>query len=224
MNTTDWLGPLTPRAITRLIAHSALAIPLLVGPALAPAQSRAAGPWWPTEWGPDDQAGASNRITPAKVLEALSLVERGEIYEIGQIYENGMPLVGNRTYGLKLIPGGNASGSNRVVGNDEFLAAEVGQVGTQFDGLGHIGRELEMADGSIERVFYNGFTASEMNAGNQTFVDRGRCRLMGALRCAEHGGPGLNAADWHGDGNGDRHRHRAGAKHVGCPHGANDAQ
>jgi hypothetical protein len=25
--------------------------------------------WWPSKWGADDQAGASNHITPAKVLE-----------------------------------------------------------------------------------------------------------------------------------------------------------
>ena len=49
--------------------------------------------------------------------------------------------------------------------NDEFLAAEVGQVGTQFDGLGHIGGEVRYADGSLHRVFYNGFTTAEMNAG-----------------------------------------------------------
>jgi len=142
-----------------LLAHIALIVPLHVG-----AQTREAGPWWPSEWGAEDQAGASNRITPAKVLQALSLVRRGEIHELGQIYSNSMPLVGTRTYGLKLVPGGNAAGANRVVGNDEFLAAEVGQVGTQFDGLGHIGQEMAMADGSVERVFYNGFTGREMFA------------------------------------------------------------
>ena len=62
------------------------------------------------------------------------------------------------------IPGGSAAGANRVIGNDEFLAAEVGQVGTQFDGLGHIGQEMEMSDGRVERVFYNGFTGREIYA------------------------------------------------------------
>ncbi|MGD2166481.1 MAG: cyclase family protein [Gammaproteobacteria bacterium] len=137
---------------------------VLLAPTLVLGQTRTAGPWWPSEWGPNDQAGASNRITPEKVLQALSMVERGEIYELGQVYSNDMPLVGTRTYGLKLVPAGSAAGANRVVGNDEFLAAEVGQVGTQFDGLGHIGQEMEMADGSVERVFYNGFTGREMFA------------------------------------------------------------
>ena len=38
-------------------------------------------------------------------------------------------------------------GKNRLVGNDEFLCAEIGQVGTQFDGLAHIGTRVTMADG-----------------------------------------------------------------------------
>src|SRR5215813_3822762 len=28
-------------------------------------------PWWPSKWGKDDEAGASNHITPAKVLDAI---------------------------------------------------------------------------------------------------------------------------------------------------------
>jgi len=31
--------------------------------------------------------------------------------------------------------------------------------------LGHIGGEVRFADGSLQRVFYNGFTSGEMNAG-----------------------------------------------------------
>ncbi|MCP5144879.1 MAG: cyclase family protein [Gammaproteobacteria bacterium] len=136
----------------------------LLAPLTVAAQSRDAGPWWPSEWGPEDQAGASNRITPEKVLEATSLVKRGKIYELGHVYTNDMPLVGARSYSLRLLPGGDAAGRNGNVGNDEFVAAEIGQVGTQFDGLGHIGAEMKMADGSVQRVFYNGYTAREMNA------------------------------------------------------------
>jgi kynurenine formamidase len=87
------------------------------------------------------------------------------VYEIGQVYERGMPLGGTRDYALRLVPAIEPAGSNRVIYNDEFLAAEVGQVGTQFDGLGHIGGEVRYADGSLHRVFYNGYTSGEMNAG-----------------------------------------------------------
>lgn len=135
-------------------------------PLAAAAQTREAGPWWPhPEWGPTDQAGASNRITPEKIVAAMSLVKTGRVFEIGQVYERGMPLGGGRDYALRLVPAIEPAGTNRVLYNDEFLATEVGQVGTQFDGLGHVGGEVRFADGSLQRVFYNGFTTGEMNAG-----------------------------------------------------------
>jgi hypothetical protein len=129
------------------------------------AQTREAGPWWPhPTWGRGDQAGASNWITPEKVLEAVRLVKTGKVYEIGQIYERGMPLFGERTYAL-LSPASPTYAfptANRLIGNDEFLCAEIGQVGTQFDGPGHVGMRMAMADGSEQDVYYNGFTGAEM--------------------------------------------------------------
>jgi kynurenine formamidase len=149
-------------AALRLAAQLLLAALPLAGHA----QTRAAGPWWPNaEWGATDQAGASNRITPQKVVQAMLLVKTGRTYEIGQVYERGMPLGGTRDFALRLVPAIEPIGTNRVLYNDEFLAAEVGQVGTQFDGLGHVGGEIAYADGTLHRVFYNGYTTAEMNAG-----------------------------------------------------------
>jgi hypothetical protein len=33
--------------------------------------------WWPSKYGPEDEAGALNEITPGKVLEAVRLVRHG---------------------------------------------------------------------------------------------------------------------------------------------------
>jgi len=130
------------------------------------AQTRSEGPWWPSAlWGPDDQAGASNWITPEKVLEAISLVRTGQIYELGYPYEPDMPMLGTRKYASVLIPGRAAAPGGSVF-NEEFVAGEIGQAGTQFDGLGHVGRQVEMEDGSVADVFYNGFTSAEMQSRN----------------------------------------------------------
>ena len=135
-------------------------------PTMLVAQTRETGPWWPhPEWGAMDQAGASNRITPEKIVASMRLVQTGRVYEVGQVYERGMPMGSTRDFALRLVPAIEPTGPNRVLYNDEFLSAEVGQVGTQFDGLGHIGGEVRYADGTAPRVFYNGFTTSEMNAG-----------------------------------------------------------
>ena len=124
----------------------------------AAAQAPVGGEWWPSEWGAEDQRGAANRITPAKVLEAVSLIEQGRIYELGRVYEQGMPLVGNRHFKLTIpgLPTSPGAGPGAVVFNDEMFSGEIGQIGTQFDGLGHVGTEV---DG--EYVFYNGFKLSE---------------------------------------------------------------
>ena len=128
-------------------------------------QNRQQGPFWPnSEWGADDQAGASNRITPEKIMSAMQLATTGKVYELGQIYEEGMPLYPGRSYSMILPSKDGSGGDNRIVGNDEFLATQIGQVGTQFDGLGHIGQEITMENGQVEYVFYNGFTAREMDS------------------------------------------------------------
>jgi len=98
-------------------------------------------------WGPADQRGAANRITPEKVLEAKSLITRGTVYQLGRVYESSMPLFGTRHFSLKIPQTFGPMGSNRLEFHDELVSAEIGQVGTQFDGLGHIG---------VGDVFYNG--------------------------------------------------------------------
>ena len=54
----------------------AAAVALLVSAGMASvagAQTREKGPWWPNvEWGAGDQAGASNRITPQKIVQAVA--------------------------------------------------------------------------------------------------------------------------------------------------------
>jgi kynurenine formamidase len=109
--------------------------------------------WWPSRWGADDQRGAANLLTPQKVLQAKSLITAGKIYQLGRVYEHGMPIPGKRHFSLTIpgLPTGAAPGSNQIVHNDELLSGEIGQVGTQFDGLGHVGVRVGRDD-----IFYNG--------------------------------------------------------------------
>ncbi len=120
-----------------------------------PTQTR----WWPSQWGPDDQRGATNRVTPQRVLEAARLIKEGKVYSLGRLYEPGIPLFGNRHYRLTLpgIPTGGPLGANNIVWNDEMFSGEIGQIGTQFDGLGHVGVRMDGKD-----IFYNGFKLSEI--------------------------------------------------------------
>ena len=117
------------------------------------------GKWWPSEWGPDDEVGASNRITPAKVLEAASLIQNGNIYPLGMTLEAGMPIFGARHVSIT-IPGGPTGGpfgEHELMYNDEMFSGEIGQVGSQFDGLGHVGAKV-----GNEVRYYNGFTQEQV--------------------------------------------------------------
>lgn len=116
-------------------------------------------------WGPDDEAGASNHITPAKVLSAVNMISAGRVYELGRIYEQGMPLFGTRVYRLTIpgSPTGGPLGANNLIFHDEIVSAEIGQVGTQFDGLGHIGRlKGNNANKKNKMRYYNRFTEGDI--------------------------------------------------------------
>jgi len=120
--------------------------------------------WWPSKWGADDEAGSTNHCTPMKVLDTIKYIKDGKIYKLARNYEQGMPCFGKRSFMLRLpsSPTGGPLGENMVVWNDEYLATEIGQTGTQFDGLGHIGIQLGKEGDKSSMHFYNGHTMQEM--------------------------------------------------------------
>jgi kynurenine formamidase len=124
------------------------AMAMLVGAGIVVAQAT----WYPSRWGADDQRGAGNRMTPAKVLEAKNLITRGQTYQLGRVYESGMPIFGTRHYSLRIPKVFGPNGTNQMFYHDEIISGELGQIGTQFDGLGHVG---------IGDQFYNGNRGSE---------------------------------------------------------------
>jgi kynurenine formamidase len=128
----------------------------------AGAQTRASGPWWPSGHGADDQAGASNYVTPEKILEALQLPRTGQTYELGHLYEASMPQYTPRPYYLNVVPAAPATSEGNNTVHGEYFTGYIGQMGTQFDALGHQGQTLRMADGSFKSVFYNGFTEEDL--------------------------------------------------------------
>ena len=149
--------------------------------------------FWPSEFGADDQRGAANRITPERIVNAARLITEGRTYQLGRLYEHGIPLPGKRHFSLTIpgLPTGGPMGANQSVWNDEIVSGEIGQIGTQFDGLGHIGMRVGGED-----LFYNGNKLSDFgdtyglkklgveNAG--VFFTRGIlldvCSLRGADR------------------------------------------
>ena len=112
-----------------------------------------------SEWGEGDQRGAMNRLGPEQVLAASKLIRQGKTIELGRLYSNDMPLPGKRSYQLQ-IPDSlrfGPYGDNQVVFNVDVVESTLTQIGTQFDGLGHVGRRSFWTD-----YYYNGFKGSDI--------------------------------------------------------------
>jgi kynurenine formamidase len=126
--------------------------------------------WWPNElWGEGDEAGSTNWYTkPEVVLRAVAEADKGKVYKLGHEYNAKMPLFGTRQFVMRIpgTPTGGPFGANKIVWHDEFVSTEIGQVGTQFDGLGHIGVQIG-ADGERDKMrWYNGHIESEFATAN----------------------------------------------------------
>ena len=120
--------------------------------------------WWPSRYGPDDEAGALNEITPAKVLEAVRLVRQGRVYDLAHVLHQDIPAFPGRTFRQYLTTnyhqinrrhpdaGPAGLGNNSVNWIVEQVTATQ-QMGTHMDGLNH----LQMGDRT-----YNGFLLADI--------------------------------------------------------------
>jgi kynurenine formamidase len=118
--------------------------------------------WAPSEWGPNDRAGAANRRSAQSVLAAMKLVKKGKVATLGKVYQQDAPGFGSRGWRMTIpgLPTGGPFGKQELVYNDEYLATEIGQFGTQFDGPGHIGVTT-----SKGMFFYNGRYLHDKDVG-----------------------------------------------------------
>ena len=91
----------------------------------------------PSKWGAGDQRGAANHMKPETVLRATRLIRTGQVFELGRRLEESMPLQATRTFELHSKRTAPPQGTNRRGSNEEIVLAEIGQVGTQFDGFAH---------------------------------------------------------------------------------------
>ena len=102
-----------------------------------------------SKFGPDDQIGNLNYVTPAKTLAATKLVTKGKTYRLGIETNKDTPAYPPRTFAVTIVqPGQTAGGSlgpTKTTYNDDMITGWAG-VGTQLDGLGHIG---------IDSLYYN---------------------------------------------------------------------
>ena len=91
----------------------------------------------PSKWGVNDERGSANHMKPKSVLNATRLIKTGEVIELGHVLNAQMPLSAGRVFTMQVKRTAINPGANKRNGNEEIITAEMGQVGTQFDGFTH---------------------------------------------------------------------------------------
>lgn len=99
----------------------------------------------------DPDAGALTGLTTAMVRDAADLVTEGKVYRLGVVSGPETPVWGDRTYSMEIFDLG-VNGPNKVTGHDDRVETHLG-IGTQIDGLGHIG---------LDGVHYNGVANTDI--------------------------------------------------------------
>ena len=137
----------------RSCLHGILGILLL---ALVVSQVRAQDPWYLSKYGAQDTLGALNELNPDKTKRAAELVKLGKTYALGVETGPDSPAYSPRTYNvtvLQLDDGmGTPMGSNKATGNDDLMTFWMG-IGSQIDGLGHMGENHRYYNGNMARDF-----------------------------------------------------------------------
>lgn len=97
-----------------------------------------------SKWGPDDQIGSANLVTPERTLEAAKLIKQGKSMPLGIVISSETPAFAPRSLSLQVVQP-NQQGGQKLTGfgypgnyNDDVLQTWVG-IGSQIDGLGHLG-------------------------------------------------------------------------------------
>jgi kynurenine formamidase len=120
------------------------AIILVSSASLALAQSDCKTLVPPSPWGPNDQTGATNRVTPAVTKAAAAEIQEGKVVVMSYPLTDGIPLFGSRftktiLTATSLAPGA-AFGENQLTYMEDTWLSQ-SHVGTHLDGMGHIGRK-----------------------------------------------------------------------------------
>jgi kynurenine formamidase len=136
--------------IASLAAFTGLSVLSLLapsGPAFAETDCKAVVA--PSPFGPDDQTGATNRVTPAVTKAAAAEIQTGVVTPMANVLVDGVPLFGTRftktiLSSFVIVPGAEFGKNKLTYMEDTYLSQS--HAGTHIDGVGHIG---------IQDCYYN---------------------------------------------------------------------
>ena len=97
-------------------------------------------------WGPDDEIGTLNHISPKDIVEAGRLIRKGKVFSLGLNFDSQGPQTGQWGNRFNPIHTMLTSGVDAVTGRQESIGVHYAddivtmplQCGTQWDALGHV--------------------------------------------------------------------------------------
>lgn len=114
----------------------------------------------PSKWGPDDEIGSANLVTPERVRAAAALVRQGRSQPLGIVIDSSTPAFAPRGLSLQVVQP-NQQGGQRLtefgydaVYNDDVAHLWFG-IGSQIDGLGHLAEDGIYYNCNDEKDFAN---------------------------------------------------------------------
>jgi len=131
-------------------------------------------------WGPEDEAGTLNFVSPEDLVNAGRLIRKGKAFSLGLNFDRNGPqrgLWGNRFNPIHTML---ATGTDAVSGNqdkgglryaDDMVSLPL-QCGTQWDALGHI---------FFDERMWNGYDARLVDSGGakKNSIDKVKSRMAG---------------------------------------------
>lgn len=115
-----------------------------VGVSLLASSAALAADCKPSKWGKDDEIGSANLVTPERVLLATKLIKKGKAQPLGIVIDSNTPAFPPRGLSLQVVQP-NQQGGHRLFAyngsyNDDLMQLWLG-IGSQLDGLGHLGQD-----------------------------------------------------------------------------------
>lgn len=126
-----------------------LSLVLALGALVSSTGAWAQNDWCKSKWGPNDEIGAANLLTPELAAQAAKLVKTGKTYGLGFETNSQTAAYAPRTWAVTILQPGQAGGATlgptKTTYNDDIITGWVG-TGSQIDGLGHLG---------VDNVYFN---------------------------------------------------------------------
>ena len=92
--------------------------------------SASAQDWTKSKWGPNDEIGAANYLTPELALKAAQLVKTGKTYALGIPVDSATPAYPPRGFKITIVQPGQAGipglGPTKTTYNDDIIEGWVG--------------------------------------------------------------------------------------------------